>query len=308
MTPGPDRWHRTCTTSGTVTTRIPSFDDTRIALHECGSPDAPLVVLVHGLGLSARSWGRVPALLGGEHRVVAYDLRGHGESGKCQADDYSLFAHSADLGRVLEHVLAPGERAVVVGNSFGGGVILAYAHDEPGHRMSGVVFAGSSGSSVTLPGFPAHTDSDRLEAWLRAGWAQVLHALAAAAKRVKPIATLSNRLVRNTTFTPDTPLEAVEHVRDDFFGTDRKVLARTTLASGSHDGSRFASELKVPALVLHGSRDPQIPEERVSKLVEALPDAELVSFEGAGHVLALTHPERVAEEVARWVRRVRGAD
>ncbi len=284
--------------------QISSFDGTRLAIRPTGSPDAPVVVLVHGLGLSTKSWGRVPELLAPTHRVVAYDLRGHGRSGTPETDDYSLSAHAADLGAVLGHVLASGERAVVVGNSFGGGVILAHAHHEPGHRMSGVVFAGSSGSSVTLPGFPIRGMPRWSEAWLRSGWLQVLHGVAAVAKTLRPVGPVSNLLVRRTAFTPDSPREAVERVRDDFLATPRTVLVRTILASGSEDGSELAPQLKVPALVLHGDSDPQIPQENVEKLLAALPEAELVTFEGAGHMLALTHAERVAQQIARWVRHV----
>lgn len=53
-----------------------SFDGTRPAISAWGHVDAPVVVLVHGLGLSTESWGRVPDLLSDTHRVIADDLRG----------------------------------------------------------------------------------------------------------------------------------------------------------------------------------------------------------------------------------------
>ena len=56
--------------SGTVTDTT-SADATRLAIRTRGPTDAPVVVLVHGLGLSTQSWGKVPDLLSSEHRVVA---------------------------------------------------------------------------------------------------------------------------------------------------------------------------------------------------------------------------------------------
>ncbi|MCI2237745.1 alpha/beta hydrolase [Kineococcus sp. TRM81007] len=85
------------------------------------------------------------------------------------------------------------------------------------------------------------------------------------------------------------------------------ALARARLASASNDGQRVAARLGVPALVLHGGRDPEVHDEEVQQLMGVLPDAELVTLRGEGHVLPLTDPEFVAEHVARWVRHVRGS-
>jgi pimeloyl-ACP methyl ester carboxylesterase len=62
------------------------------------------VVLVHGLGLPMESWGAVPELLSSEHRVIAYDLRGHAQSGDAKSGDYSMAVHARDLESVLSAV------------------------------------------------------------------------------------------------------------------------------------------------------------------------------------------------------------
>lgn len=282
---------------------LTSFDDTRLAVTTWGSSAAPVVVLVHGLGLSTRSWGRVPDLLAGSLRVVAYDLRGHGHSGDAANGHYSLSAHARDLGAVLDHGVADNQRAVVVGHSLGGGIILAHAHDSADQRVAGVVFAGSGGSGITFPGLPARRFPDWAEGQLRSGWLQVLRATALLGQRIRPMRSISNRLVRRFAFAAsDAPQEAVDQVRENFLGTRPRALARTTLASVSHNGVRLAPDLKAPILVLHGDRDPEVPLEEIEKLLAALPRAELVTFPGAGHMLPLTHGEAVADEIARWAR------
>ena len=281
-----------------------SEDGTRLALHTWGPPQAPVVVLVHGLGLSTASWGEVPDLLAEEHRVVGYDLRGHAQSGDATSGDYSMAAHGRDLDAVLRSVLDDGEKAVLVGNSLGGGIILAHAHDCGTDRVAGVVFAGSGGSGVTFWGFPARNLPDWAQAGLRSGWLRLLRTTALVGRRIKGAELLSNRLIRNFAFTPRTPPGPVAHVRDSFLSSRPQALARTTLASVSHDGRSLAPDLAVPTLVLHGTDDPEVPDQELRDLLSALPDAELVSLPGEGHVLALTDPAFVADHVARWVRHV----
>jgi pimeloyl-ACP methyl ester carboxylesterase len=77
-----------------------------------------------------------------------------------------------------------------------------------------------------------------------------------------------------------------------------------TLASVSHDSVRLAPDLGVPVLILHGDRDPEVPQQEIQRLMAALPHVELVTFRGAGHMLPLTHPDAVAEHTACWVRRL----
>jgi len=100
---------------------VTSADGTALVVFVRGPADAQPVVLCHGLGLTSASWGRVPALLEDGHRVIAYDLRGHGESARAAHGDYGLFAHARDLASVLAAKVRPGERPVVVGHSLGGG-------------------------------------------------------------------------------------------------------------------------------------------------------------------------------------------
>lgn len=285
-------------------TDVTSFDGTRLAISTWGREGAPAVVLVHGLGLSTASWGQVPELLSSDHRVVAYDLRGHAQSGDARSGDYSMTAQARDLDAVLAAVLDGDERAVLVGSSLGGGIIVAHAHAHGVDRVAGVVFAGSGGSGVTFLGFPARNLPDRAQAALRSGWLTVLRVTALLARRVKRVEGLADALVRRSAFTDGAPQDAVHHVRDSFMSSRPRALAGTTLASVSHDGTALAPDLSVPTLVVHGSKDPEVPDQEVHELLQALPDAELVTLHGTGHMLPLTDPQVVVEQVRRWVRHV----
>lgn len=284
---------------------VTSFDGTRLALYAWGAPDAPLLLLVHGLGLSTESWGDVPELLADRCRVVSYDLRGHAQSGDARSGGYTLDAHARDLSAVLDAVVPDGGRAVVVAHSLGGGILLAHVHGTGGDdRIGGAVFAGSGGSGVTVPGFPARGVPRWLRGHLRSAWFRLLRVTARFGRRIRPMHWLSDRMVRQAAFAPDEPDELVQRVRASFLTTRPLALGGTTLASVTHDGVDLAPSLRVPALIVHGSRDPEVPGDEAEELLDALPDGELFTVPGAGHMLPLTHPDVVVAQVVRWMDRV----
>ncbi|MDK3255772.1 alpha/beta fold hydrolase [Blastococcus capsensis] len=283
-----------------------SFDGTRLALYSWGPEGAPLLVLVHGLGMSADSWGDVPQRLAENHRVVAYDLRGHAQSGDARSHDYSFPAHAQDLSAVLDAVVPDSGSAVVVAHSLGGGILLKHVHGSADARIAGAVLVGSGGSGVTAPGFPAHGLPPWARGRLRSAWFALLRSGVRLARKIRPLHAVSDRAIRHFAFAPGEPQELVERMRDDFLSTRPLALAGTTLAGVSHDGVELAPSLTAPTLVVHGSRDPEVPGEEAERLVAALPDAELVTVPGAGHMLPLTNPDVVVTQVARWVRRLTG--
>lgn len=99
-----------------------------LQLHEWGDRSAPPIVALHGVG----GFGRRFRKLAEEHlasrfRVLAPDLRGHGSSS--WEPPWTIATHAAD---VLETIEAAGvERAVFVGHSYGGRLILELADLDP---------------------------------------------------------------------------------------------------------------------------------------------------------------------------------
>jgi pimeloyl-ACP methyl ester carboxylesterase len=64
-------------------------------VHQDGPPDAPTLVLIHGLGGSTRWWDRVVPLLTASHHVIRTDLLGHGRSAKPAGGGYAIAASRA---------------------------------------------------------------------------------------------------------------------------------------------------------------------------------------------------------------------
>lgn len=92
--------------------------------------DGPPLVLAHGVGDSARCWGRLPADLAAEgYAVVAYDARGHGRS-DAPAGGYDLTTLATDLAGLVEALGL--DRPVLVGHSLGASTAALLAATRPG--------------------------------------------------------------------------------------------------------------------------------------------------------------------------------
>jgi pimeloyl-ACP methyl ester carboxylesterase len=102
------------------------------------APDAPLVVLVHGITANALAWGRVAPALAGEFEVVAPDLRGRAGSAGLPGP-YGIERHAEDVRSVLQHLAPEGRRRVLVGHSMGAFVATMAADGVARGEIDGLV-------------------------------------------------------------------------------------------------------------------------------------------------------------------------
>ncbi|RSN49577.1 alpha/beta hydrolase [Amycolatopsis sp. WAC 04197] len=123
-------------------TEVVGYGGTRIGLWVEGAENTRPIVFVHGWAQSSRAWAPQLAdpALSERFRLVAMDLRGHGDSEVPSAgyDDPRVWAE--DLASVLDFA---GDDAIVVGWSYGGLVITDYLRVHGSSRLSGVVFVGA---------------------------------------------------------------------------------------------------------------------------------------------------------------------
>jgi pimeloyl-ACP methyl ester carboxylesterase len=109
------------------------------------SGDGPAVLMTHGFNDSADVFAANVASLATDHRVVTWDLRGHGSSeSPVDAAAYSVEASLDDMAALLDH--AGADDAVLLGHSLGGYLSLAFRLVHPS-RVRGLVLLG------TGPGF-----------------------------------------------------------------------------------------------------------------------------------------------------------
>ena len=130
----------TARTSGAEAPRRQIIKTNGIALATHEWPGrGPAIVAIHGLTSNHTVWYPIAGALGGSHRMLAYDLRGRGDSAK-PPTGYSLAGHCADLAGLLDHFgLA---RAIVVGHSLGAHIAVRFASLHPDRVERLVLFDG----------------------------------------------------------------------------------------------------------------------------------------------------------------------
>jgi pimeloyl-ACP methyl ester carboxylesterase len=101
-------------------TAVQTADRTSIAYAESG--DGPALVLVHGITESRHAWDPIIPALNDHWRVIAVDLRGHGESDR--TPPYDPVTLASDVGAVAESLGL--DAPLIVGHSLGGVVVTAY--------------------------------------------------------------------------------------------------------------------------------------------------------------------------------------
>ncbi|CAM4242063.1 Tropinesterase [Mycobacterium basiliense] len=119
--------------SQTLTVR--ASDGTPLHTQVFGPADGYPIVLTHGFVCSIRAWAYQIADLATDYRVIAFDHRGHGQSGIPRRDCYTLKHLASDLDSVLDATLASHERALIAGHSMGGITISAWS-ERYRHKVS----------------------------------------------------------------------------------------------------------------------------------------------------------------------------
>lgn len=122
-----------------------------LCVREWGNPDAPVMVLLHGLRGYSGTWRTLAAAYSDRWRMIAFDARGRGDSDWDSGRNYYTDAYLADLEAVVDTLEL--DRFLLVGHSMGGTTSYCYAAKHP-QRLTGLVVEDiTAGSSVAGAGF-----------------------------------------------------------------------------------------------------------------------------------------------------------
>ena len=275
--------------------KIPAEDGVELSVHEHGAQDSATatVVLAHGYVQSSKLWnGQVRDLVDArpDLKVVTYDHRGHGRSGRTERHRATIQQLGRDLARVVEAV-APSGPVVVVGHSMGGMTVMALAEEHPelfDERIVGAAFVGTSAGDL----------------------ADVTYGLPApVAKAVKALMPLLNEAAVKAEakgkarkvgagdvwmiFPRGADKALVREVLDVHRESSAETVAAFLPTFSDHDRRTVLAALAhVPTVVVVGDKDVLCPLPHSRALADALPTSELTVFPGVGHMV---HLERRAE-------------
>ena len=239
---------------------------------------ARTVLFHHGLGTRSACWDGWTPALAGRHRLVRFDMRGHGASPLPAGFRWSLSALVDDLLAVAD--ASETERFHLVGESTGGTVALAVAARHPERVLSVTVSNGAHrGGSIR-----------NLEPWRRI-------------IREEGMAAWSAHMMGQRFFEgalTDGMRRWYETRQAD---SDPDAILGATAMLVAVDLLPELGRVTCPVLLLHPDSSPFIPVETMAELKRALPDARLQVFAHARHGLPFSHAAECAAAVAEFVDR-----
>lgn len=230
----------------------------------------PVVVLIHGLGADMSIYDTLATRLP-DHRVIRFDLRGHGQS-SVPDGPYSMGGLIADTEAVLDHYGI--KDTVVLGNSMGGLIAQGIAVK----RLDLVRALVLSGTAAKL-GQP--------DPW---------HARAKLARDGGMGALADEFMVRWN--TPD------DATRARFMKTAPEGFAANCEAIAGTDFYTPTSGLRLPTLGLCGDRDKSTPPDLVRETTDLIPGSTFHVIRGAGHQAPETHTDVVAAHLHKFFQAI----
>ncbi len=253
--------------------------------------DGRAVVLIHGWPLTGKSWaGQVPAFQAAGFRVVTYDRRGFGDSGKPgTGNDYDTFA--ADLAAVLEQLDLTD--ATLVGFSMGGGEIARYIGTFGQDRLHSVVFASA------VPPYLLKTDDNPDGALGEADVKGMQDGLRA--DREGFFDTFTTGF-----FSADGELKVTEQDRQDALELEKTAELTAAVeciaAFGETDFRDDLTKVTVPTLVIHGDSDGTVPIEASGQRThEAIAGSRLHVVAGGPHGITVSHTDEFNRVVLEFL-------
>lgn len=275
--------------------------------------DALTIIFCHGYTLNQDCWHYQRRDLGA-HRLVFWDQRDHGRSGRSTDGLASIDRLGADLELVIKAV-APGRMPVIlVGHSMGGMTIMALAERQPdlfGTKVIGAALISSAargldGGSPWMPGLVRPVLRRALPRVLRGAATGRRAILVEHGRRAaSDLAFLSTRFIGFG--DPGVHPAVVDFLEQMIRSTPIEVVAAFSQALYALDMRTTLSALgQVPVVVLTGEKDRLISPALGLELAAQIPGAELVWVPGAGHALILEKPEIVNDAIISLVARTRG--
>lgn len=245
----------------------------QIYYRELGNAQGRPVVVVHGWTLNHQTWDRQIQDFQMDYRIIAIDLRGHGDSDK-PTGDYSVDRLASDVAGVINGLDL--HNVTLIGWSFGGttSIRVGSTHNE---RLAQLVLVNAAGPKYTASDDCSYGhDKETIEEWLNQERDDLETWRAGVMSSMPKNPYTDTRLAWLTQQSLRTPSWAAA-----------PMLAACCAADLRED----LPKIPVPTLICHGLSDVFCAIEGAEMLEAGIPDATLVRFEESGHSPQLEQPE-----------------
>ncbi len=238
-----------------------------IHVRDSGPGNAPVLIMLHGMGASLHTWEPWARALADQFRVIRFDLPGHGLTPPDPTGDYSDARSHQLLAALMDSLGVEG--ATLIGNSMGGRIAWSFAAEQP-ERVEKLVLISPDG--FASPGFEYDTPPDvpaslGLMRYVLPEWILRMTLAPAYADQSVMTDSLATRY-HDLLLAPGARDAMMERMRQTVLTDPVPRLQR----------------VRAPTLLLWGEADAMIPISNADDYLNAMPNARLVRLPGLGHL------------------------
>lgn len=248
-----------------------------------GPEDAPPIVLMHGFVYSLETWDAWAAALKADHRVIRFDLLGHGLSGPDAQRRYSPEERAAFVGDVMDALGV--RRAIIGGNSLGGLAAWRFAAAAP-ERVAALIMVSPGAYAAEGVGEGPVSPPPPLELFLRT------------APDAGVAATLANIYGDDSKIAPQKVKLIGEMMRQPGNG---EAFVQSVEEFSLPDPEPMLKSIAAPTLILWGAADTIISPDDGRKMAAAIPNSTLIYYDGVGHTAQEEAPEETIADVRAFL-------
>jgi 3-oxoadipate enol-lactonase len=249
-----------------------------------GPEEAPVIIFVHGFPLNKTMWDKQLDVMNENYRVIAYDIRGHGDS-EMGCDDFSIDIFVSDLLNLMDALKI--EKATLCGLSMGGYIALNAIENHP-DRFDALVLCDTNCISD-----PPKVKQKRLD---------TIDSIKAFGVEIYVNESIVN-LFAAATFT--TNKKAVSDVREMILNTTEQSLSKTLHALSIRKATcNKLPKITIPVLFIVGEEDKITPPESTKLMHEKIKNSTLHIIAHAGHLSNLEYPEEFNEQLSHFLTTV----
>lgn len=269
----------------TPASRFLNIDGVRMHYRDEGA--GPPIVLIHANFGSLLSWDSWADALKTNHRVLRFDMTGHGLTGPDPSGDYSL-ARTVQLTAKFVDALGL-KKFTIGGTSLGGTVAMHYAAAHP-DRVDHLILLS-----------PGALEGRAMQQSGRTGIPRIANILEYITPRSLAAYMLRSRF--------GDPSRVTDKLIDQWYdmwlreGQRPAMLARLRSYS-STDLEQVTAAIRTPTLILWGEKNPQAPVEQAEKLRRMLvnaPSVKVITYPGVGHMAVDEAGSMIVPDVIAWL-------
>jgi len=257
------------------------INDLSVSYNDEGNAGDPVIIFIHGFPFNKSMWNKQEEALKENYRVIAYDVRGHGNS-DTGTEDFSIDLFAADLLCLMDKLKI--DKAMLCGLSMGGYIALNAVENYP-DRFDALIL-----SDTTCLADTPEVKEKRLK---------TIESI-----RKDGVEKFADESIKNL-FAPGSfsaKEKEIAAVREMIVHTTEESLCKTLRAFYERkETCSKLSDIYVPVLIMVGEEDTIAPLAAAQLMNEKIKESSLSVIEHAGHLSNIENPSKFNNQLEEFV-------